>query len=94
MQVFVYVDDWLKANEQRINLPKQSRQVASYSELFTVALVGDMMAQPFELVWYWLVQQSHRALFPHLPEYSRYHRVLRNAERLMGRAGMFGHQRQ
>jgi hypothetical protein len=82
LQVFVYVDDWLKANGERFSLPKQTTQVASYSELFTIALVGEMMAQPFESVWYWLVQQNHRELFPHLPEYSRYHRVLRNAEKL------------
>lgn len=80
--MFVYVDDWLKTNEQRLGLPKQSTQVASYSELFTVSLVGEMMAQPFEWVWYWLVQHKHRDLFPRLPEYSRYHRVLRNAEKV------------
>lgn len=33
-------------------------------------------------MWYWLVQQHHRDLSPRLPEYSRYHRVLRNAEKL------------
>ncbi|MDQ3398985.1 MAG: IS982 family transposase, partial [Deinococcota bacterium] len=82
LHVFVYVDDWLKANEERLDLPTQATQVASYSELFTVSLVGEMMAQPFETVWYWLVQQNHRDLFPYLPEYSRYHRVLRNAEKL------------
>lgn len=82
LHVFVYVDDWLKANERRYGLPKQSTQVASYSELFTIALVGEMMAQPFESVWYWLVRQNHRDLFPKLPEYSRYHRLLRNAEKL------------
>lgn len=82
LQVFVYVDDWLKANEQRFGLPKQSTQLASYSELFTIALVGEIMAQPYESVWYWLVQQNHCDLFPCLPEYSRYHRVLRNAEKL------------
>ncbi len=82
LHVFVYVDDWLKANEGQFRLPVQSTQVASYSELFTVALVGEMTAQPFESVWYWLVQQNHCDLFPQLPEYSRYHRVLRNAEKL------------
>ena len=82
LHVFVYVDDWLKANEQRFNLPQQATQVASYSELFTVSLVGEMMSQPYESVWYWLVQQTHRDLFPYLPEYSRYHRVVRSAEKL------------
>ena len=30
----------------------------------------------------WLVAQSYQKLFPKLPEYSRYHRVIRNAEKL------------
>lgn len=82
LQVYVLVDDWLKANEQRLGLPRQPRQVASYSELFTIAVVGELTAQPYESIWYWLVGQSYRQLFPKLPEYSRYHRVLRNAEKL------------
>ena len=44
----MYVDDWLEVNKERLNFPKQSGQVASYSELFTVALVGEMMAQLYE----------------------------------------------
>ena len=63
-------------------MPVQSSQVASHSEAFTVSLVGEMMTQPCESLWYWLVQQSYRELFPHLAEYSRFHRVLRNAEKL------------
>lgn len=82
MHVYVLVDDWLKANELRFALPKQRSQVASYSELFTVALVGELVAQPYESVWYWLVGQSYRGLFPQLPDYSRYHRIVRNAEKL------------
>lgn len=82
LHVYVLVDDWLKENEERFSLPKQCSQVAAYSELFTIAIVGEIMAQPYESVWYWLVRQSYRNLFPQLPEYSRYHRVVRNAERL------------
>lgn len=82
LHVYVLVDDWLKENEERFALPKQPRQVASYSELFTIALVGELVAQPYESVWYWLVGQSYRRLFPKLPDYSRYHRVVRNAEKL------------
>ena len=82
LQVFVYVDDWLKANEAHLALPKQSSQVASYSELFTIALVGEMLAQPYESIWYWLVRENHRELFPRLPDSSRYHRITRNAEGL------------
>lgn len=82
LHVYVLVDDWLKENELRFGLPKQRTQIASYSELFTVAIVGELVAQPYESVWYWLVSQSHQSLFPQLPEYSRYHRVTRNAEKL------------
>ena len=87
VQVFVYVDDWLKANEARLELPKQRTQVACYSELFTIALVGEMLAQPYESIWYWLVKENHQDLFPQLPDYSRYHRITRNAERLSSQAG-------
>ena len=80
LQVFVYVDDWLKDNQERLKLPKQPAQVASYSELFAIALVGEMQAQPFESIWYALVKDNHSCLFPALPDYSRYHRVLRKAE--------------
>ena len=83
LRMYIQIDDWLKGNERRFDLPKQPRQIASYSELFTIAVVGEMVAQPYESVWYWLVQQNHQDLFPRLPEYSRYHRILRNAERLL-----------
>jgi hypothetical protein len=42
-----------------------------------------MMRQPFESTWYWLVRSTYRDLFPDLPEYSRYHRIIRNAEPLL-----------
>lgn len=42
LRVFVYVDNWLNANEARFSLPKQASQVASYSELVTIALVGEL----------------------------------------------------
>lgn len=76
------MDDWLKENETQFALPRQRTQIASYSELFTVAIVGELVAQPYESVWYWLVGQSYRKLFPRLPDYSRYHRIVRNAEKL------------
>ena len=82
LHVYVLVDDWLQENEMPFTLPKQRTQVASYSELFTIAIVGELVAQPYESVWYWLVGQSYRSLFTRLPEYSRYHRIIRNAEKL------------
>ena len=80
LHVYVLVDDWLEVYGEGYGLRQQRTQVASYSELFTIALVGELVAQPYESIWYWLVQQNHRNLFPKLPEYSRYHRVIRNAE--------------
>ena len=61
VQVYVFVDDWLAENEARFSLPKQPRQVASYSESFTIALVGELVAQPYESVWYWLGQAPSAA---------------------------------
>lgn len=81
LHVYVYIDDWLKPHQAQ--LPKHSRQKASISELLTIAVVGELLAQPFESTWYWLVQQRFYDLFPSLPEYSRYHRMLRNAEPLL-----------
>jgi len=81
LHVYVYIDDWLEPHQE--HLPKHSRQKASISELLTIAVVGELLAQPFESTWYWVVQQRFQDLFPSLPEYSRYHRVLRNAEPLL-----------
>ncbi len=81
LAVFVYIDDWLKPYQDL--LPRQSAQKASYSELLTIAVVGEILAQPFESNWYWIVNQLFSELFPRLPHYSRYHRILRNAERLL-----------
>ena len=81
LHVYVYIDDWIKPYQE--HLPKHSKQKASISELVTIAVVGELLAQPFESTWYWVVQQRFQDLFPSLPEYSRYHRVLRNAEPLL-----------
>jgi hypothetical protein len=81
LHVYVHIDDWLEAYQAQ--LPKHPGQKASISELLTIAVVGELLAQPFESTWYWLVQQRFGDLFPSLPEYSRYHRVLRNAEPLL-----------
>jgi hypothetical protein len=86
LHVFVFIDDWRKTYEA--DLPKQALQKASYSELLTIAVVGEMMSQPFESVWYWMVRHSYRDLFPHLPEYSRYHRIIRNTEGLLAQLAL------
>lgn len=50
LHVYVLVDDWLEENKSRFALPQQRTQVASYGELFTVAIVGELVAQPLVLV--------------------------------------------
>jgi len=86
LTVFVYIDDWLKPYQDL--LPQQPAQKASYSELLTIAVVGEILAQPYESTWYWIVSQLFRELFPKLPHYSRYHRILRNAERLVAKLAL------
>ena len=44
LHVYVYIDDWLKP--YRPQLPKHSKQKASISELLTIAVVGELLAQP------------------------------------------------
>lgn len=82
LHTFVYVDDWLKENQSRYQLPNKCYQVASDSEILTIAIVGEMQAQPYESIWYALVSEHSKHLFPKLPDYSRDHRTLRNAEGL------------
>ena len=67
-------------------LPSQAHQKASISEILTIAIVGEILAQPS--VWYWLVTQNHQDLFPSLPHPSRYHRILRNSERLIAQLAL------
>ena len=99
--VFVYIDDWLKPYQDILprtdSSGQQPAQKASYSELLellTIAVVGEILAQPkvgfagYESTWYWIVNQLFRELFPKLPHYTRYHRILRNAERLLAKLAL------
>lgn len=62
--VYVYIDDWLEP--YRAQLPRHCKQKASISELLTIAIVGELLAQPFESIWYWVVKQSFGDLFSEL----------------------------
>ncbi len=66
LHAYVYIDDWLEPHQGQ--LPKHPGQKASISELLTIAVVGELLAQPFESTWYWIVQQRFGDLFPSLPE--------------------------
>jgi hypothetical protein len=81
LHVYVYIDDWLKP--YRPQRPKHSKQKASISELLSIAVVGREVGATVREHLVLVVQQRFHDLFPSLPEYSRYHRVLRNAEPLL-----------
>ena len=82
--VYVLVDDYLKVGVQqgRFVLPESPQQKGSYSELMTIALVGDLLNQADVGLWFNLVKREYRSLFPTLPDDSRYYRVLMNLERV------------
>ena len=82
--VYVLVDDYLKAAEAdgRFKLPQSERQKGSYSELMSIALVGELLSQADVGLWFKLVKCEYSALFPELPDESRYYLVLNNLERI------------
>ena len=82
--VYVLVDDYLKTSEEqkRIYLPKKSNQKASYSELLSIVLVGEILQQNNQGAWFLIVKSEYSNLFPVLPSVSRFYRVQRNFERI------------
>jgi hypothetical protein len=81
LHVYVYIDDWLKP--YRPQRPKHSKQKASISELLSIAVVGERLAQPFESTWYWLYSSAFTTFFRACPSTAATTRVLRNAEPLL-----------
>jgi len=82
--VYVAVDDYIQHSleHHRFVLPENSDQKASYSELMTISLIGDLLAQPYSGDWFVWVKHEYALLFPCLPDVSRYYRVLCNLERI------------
>ena len=82
--VYVLVDDYLQAAQQlgRFRLPVKCNQRASYSELMTIVLVGEVLQQRNQGLWYLWVKSDYCGLFPVLPELSRFYRISRNFERI------------
>ncbi len=78
------IDDYLQASEKlgRFKLPKKPNQRSSYAELLTIILVGEILQQKNQGLWYLLVQREYLKLFPELPHLSRFYRVSRNFERV------------
>ena len=56
----------------RFVLPECSDQKASYSELMTISLMGDLLTQPYSGNWFTWVKHEYAFLFPSLPDLTRY----------------------
>lgn len=56
--VYVLVDDYLKAaeNQERFKLPDKTNQKGTYSELFSIVLVGEILQQKNQGLWYTVVK--------------------------------------
>lgn len=67
------VDDYLKAAETcgRFELPRSEREKGSYSELMSIALVGELLKQADVDLWFNLVKREYGKLFPELPDDTR-----------------------
>jgi hypothetical protein len=75
--VYCLVDDWMyqrygASNQPRRRGPKPDR--FADSEVLTVVLVGELCQVKRERAWLRQVRASYGALFPHLPEDSRFAR--------------------
>ncbi|WP_240501509.1 hypothetical protein [Deinococcus sp. LM3] len=64
--IYVYVDDYLKAAARSglFTLPDEPNQKASYAELMTIALVGELLHQPSAQQWFAQVRVTYTFLFP------------------------------
>jgi hypothetical protein len=82
--VYVLLDDYLQAAQRlgRFTLPRKRNQRASYAELLTIVLVGEILQQKNQGLWYLTVKSEYQQLFPVLPELSRFYRIQRNFERI------------
>lgn len=82
--IYVYVDDYVKAAacSGLFRLPTEPHQKGTYAELATIALVGDLLGEPSVQKWYAQVRSTYSALFPCLPDRTRYLRIQLNLERI------------
>lgn len=82
--VYVLVDDYLQAAQRlgRLRLPQKRNQKGTYSELMTIVLVGEMLQQKNQGLWYLTAKSEYQHLFPRLPDLTRFYRIQRNFERI------------
>lgn len=81
--VYCMVDEWMHTHVGGSNMPRKRRgprpDEFADSEVLTVLLVGELCQVKRERAWLRQVRANHRALFPRLPEDSRF---ARRAERV------------
>lgn len=82
--VYVLVDDYLRASAVAgtFVLPQQDDQKGSYAELMSIALVGELLKQPYTGNWFEFIKVEYASLFPVLPDRTRYYRILTKLERI------------
>jgi hypothetical protein len=82
--VYVYIDDYLKAAARSglFTLPNEPHQKGTYAEIMTIGLVGDLLGAASQQKWVAQVRFTYRALFPCLPDRTRYLRIQLNLERI------------
>ena len=82
--VYTVTDDYIiqSIRAGRFTLPVMKNQKASYSELMTIALVGEIMHEAHAGTWFLLVSRFCKHLFKTLPDITRYYRIMRNLERI------------
>jgi transposase len=80
--IYVYVDDYVQAAacSGLFVLPQEPNQKGSYSEVMTIALVGELLGEVSAQKWLGQVRSTYRALFPCLPDRTRYLRIQLNLE--------------
>jgi hypothetical protein len=83
--VYTVIDDFIEQSLEanRFCLPKSNTQKASYSEILTIALVGEILNQAKAGVWFLITKNHFMHLFRELPDVTRYYRILRNLEQIM-----------
>lgn len=85
--VYCIVDDWMKMHFDCSNAPRSHRgpkpDEFSDSEVLAVLLVGELCHAQREAAWLRQVRANHLALFPRLPEDSRFSRRAQQARHLL-----------
>ncbi len=88
--VYTVVDDYLKLSHerQRFKLSTSTQQKASYAEIMTIALIGELLREPHSEHWFIKVKLGFKPLFQALPHITQYHRILKNLEGIMADFGL------